>query len=61
MTEGQFAVIACALLTIAIMVGPAWHAVFTFFAALAAWIVTELLIQEISRRRERRSIPKVLR
>jgi hypothetical protein len=45
MTESQFAIIACALLTIAIVVGPAWQAVLVFFAALISWVACDWVIE----------------
>jgi hypothetical protein len=54
MSDGQFAVIACALLTIAILVGGAWRAVVVFVGVCFGWIAYDWLEARAKRWRSRR-------
>jgi hypothetical protein len=56
MTEGQFAVIACWLGTIAILVGPAWTALGVFVGFAAAFIAYEMIAGYVGRWRRRRHV-----
>ena len=53
MTESQFAVIACWLGTIAILVGPAWRALVVFVVSLLVFLVV-FVVGELLESRLRR-------
>jgi len=61
MTEGQFAVIAAWLVTIAILIGPPWRAVVLFVVVLGSMIAYEWISDRLRRRRgDRRDAYKAL-